>query len=287
MTLSITLPQLSPKSASTKDLIISILSEEWPLTARSLCSKLQREGSASLSYQAVHKSLLGLEREKIVEKIGKGYQIDLDWLNNLRKFSDKTIESYKLDKTSDFDGGKVLDFYNPFDFFRGMLNIFASRTLIEKDSPNYGCGCLKHLWWPLNFNKEEFEKFKIMGETYESYVICANDTPVDRWLKDYYLKAGFNGIKLGADYKFEDDFAVIGNYYLQIFFPESMKKMNDKLFSSVKDMSGLINKGFLENLFRQKTHIRVIIIRNPELCRQLRQRQLSYFKEDESKRKSK
>jgi len=146
MILSITLPQLNPKSASAKDLIISILSNEWPLTAKTLWAKMQREGSVSLSYQAVHKSLLVLEREKIVEKIGKGYQINLDWLNNLRKFSDKTIESYKLDKTSYFDGGKVLDFYNPFDFFRGMLNIFASRTLIEKNGPNHGCGCLKHLW---------------------------------------------------------------------------------------------------------------------------------------------
>jgi hypothetical protein len=118
-----------------------------------------------------------------------------------------------------------------------------------------------------------------MGESYYSYVVCQSDTVVDRWLKGYYLKAGFDGIKLGADYQFEDDFAIVGNYFIQIFFPDAMKKMIDELYSSVKDMSDVINKGFLENLFREKTHIKVILIRNPELCDRLRPKILGYFKE--------
>jgi hypothetical protein len=281
MSFTLTVPELGLwRNGSTKDLIIELLIREWPLTARAIYSKLQREGNAPLSYQAVHKALLGLEKEKAIEKLGNGYRINPDWASDLRKFSDRIIESYRVKRAAGFGGSKTLDFYNSFDFFRGMLNIFASRVLIEKDAPNFGAGVLRHLWWPLNFNKEEFEKFKIMGEAHDSYVVCSGDTLVDHWLKEYYLKTGFSGIKLGADYKFEDDFVVVGNYYLQVFFPEKMKKTVEELYSSARDMSDVINRGFLESLFRKKTHIRVIIIRNPALCERLRQKIMSYFKGD-------
>jgi predicted transcriptional regulator len=122
---NLALPQLSGKSVSTRDQIISILSQEWPLTARALYAKVQKESDSALSYQAVHKALLNLEVEGIVERLGNGYQVNLEWVNNLKGFSDKILETYKLEKSSDFSGSKVVDFYNPFDFFRGMLNIFC------------------------------------------------------------------------------------------------------------------------------------------------------------------
>ena len=58
--------------------------------------------------------------------------------------------------------------------------------------------------------------------------------------------------------------------------------MVDELYSSAKDMSDVINQNFLENLFREKTLIKVIIIRNPELCNQLRPTLMNYFKDGKS-----
>ena len=71
MAINLTLPQLNRKGFSTKDLIVSILSEEWPLSAKEIFKRTQRGFEADVSYQAVHKVLSELEGNFIVEKVGK------------------------------------------------------------------------------------------------------------------------------------------------------------------------------------------------------------------------
>ena len=172
---------------------------------------------------------------------------------------------------------KVVEFDTYYSFTESMLNLFASRVLIEPGGSNFGAGVLKHVWWSLFFGDQNYEKFKIMGNTYDSYVISLGNTAVDQWLKEYYLKAGFKGILLNADYKTENDFATIGNYVLQIFFDAGTEKMIDEFYSKTKEMSEMMRQNFMENLFSRKAQIKVIITREPALAKILREKILTYF----------
>ena len=108
-------------------------------------------------------------------------------------------------------------------------------------------------------------------------MICLSDTAVDQWLKEYYLRAGFKGMLLNADYKTENDIAVVGNYVIQVFYDPETEKMIDEFYSKTKEMSELMQQNFMEKLFTRKAQIKVIITREPDLAKILRERIQKYF----------
>ena len=103
MTLNITIPQLNSNSKSTKDMVISLLSQKWPLSAKEIYNSMRREFGAEFSYQAVHKILNELQQEKILEKNGMSYQISKNWIEQVKKFSSDLDEKYTNGKTVDFE----------------------------------------------------------------------------------------------------------------------------------------------------------------------------------------
>ena len=83
---NLNLPKLSA-AKSTKDQIISLLSENWPLSAKEIYNRLQREQASEITYQAVHKTLGEMSEEGILTKEEKGYRISDSWIKNLKEFS--------------------------------------------------------------------------------------------------------------------------------------------------------------------------------------------------------
>ena len=56
---------------TAKEKIISVLSQNWPLSARKIYHLLQRsDAKTNVSYQAVHKILKSMTGEGILEKSG-------------------------------------------------------------------------------------------------------------------------------------------------------------------------------------------------------------------------
>lgn len=262
---------------TTKGQVVQTLSESWPLNAKEIYSKIKRKFGADCSYQAVHKVIVQMHEKRILKKNEGKYELNIEWFKDVKKFSEKIEDAYKLEKKSMIDGSATMSFENLFDFLKTMLHLFSSDVLIG-DGPNFGAGIMKHVWWPLNFSAEDFEKFKYMGGEHDSYIICSSNTVVDKWLKEYYLKTGFDGVALGVDYNVENDMAVVGDYITTIYMDEELKKIIHEVYSNAKDMSDVIQNDFLEELFNKKTQIHVIINKNPVVAKQLREKVLSYFK---------
>ncbi|MCX6804187.1 MAG: hypothetical protein NTY48_06515 [Candidatus Diapherotrites archaeon] len=272
--MSLLYPNLT--ASSSRDAIICILLDEPNLTAKEIYSRIIK--SKSISYQAVFKELKQLCDVKTLLKTKNKYEISPDWIRQLRTFTNLFEQRSKIKESDLLKESKVLEFSTYYSFAESMLNLFASRTLIEKNGPNNGIGMLKHLWWSLSFGDQNFEKFKVMGKTHESYVACPNNTVVDQWLKDYYLNAGFKGIKLGVKYDFENDFAVVGNYIIQIFFDPETEKRLDHFYRKENEISTLIQKGFMEEIFSKKAQIKVIVYREPVLAKTLVEKLMPIFK---------
>jgi len=273
MSIGLLFPNLT--LSSSKDIIICTLLDETDLTAKQIHSRVSK--TKTISYQAVFKYLQQLCDVNTLVKTKNTYAISPDWIKQLKTFTNIFDQRTNISAAGPITESRTIEFNTYYSFIEGILNLFSSRMLIEKDGPNYGVGALRHMYWALNFGDQNFEKLKIMGQKHESYVICNGNTIIDNWLKDYYISAGFKGIKLEANYNLENDFAVVGNYIIQIFFDPETEKRIDYFYRTTKEISTLIQKGFMDDMLTKKVQIKIIVFREPELAKTLRDKILTFF----------
>ena len=94
MLTNIVLPQTRGNDASVKDLIISILGKEWPLSTSKIYNRIVQVYAVSCSYQAVHKSIKKLLKDRVLLEKEREYYLNTAWLDQIKKFSEETKEEY-------------------------------------------------------------------------------------------------------------------------------------------------------------------------------------------------
>ncbi|VVC03638.1 FIST N domain protein [Candidatus Burarchaeum australiense] len=77
-----------------KSIILQILAEEWPLSAKDVYNRLRARHGPHITYQGVHKILGQLVLEDAVSLENKRYALRLDWIRGLRKFGETTEKKY-------------------------------------------------------------------------------------------------------------------------------------------------------------------------------------------------
>jgi DNA-binding PadR family transcriptional regulator len=271
MTINLVLPQITAKSL--KDQIITLLVEEKGLNAKEIYSKVIK--GKTVSYQAIHKTLTELVSQGVLEKKHSTYQINEQWIKELKIFVNNFEQKNNAINTTE-SAEQTIEYDKLYTFLESMLQLMSSDILYKDCTHKYGGGILQHLWWPLSFDDIQYQKFKHMGGAYDSYIVVPSNTPVDKWLKSYYEKTGFKGILLNADYKIEDDLAIVGDYLIYIFFTPELKNKINQLYSNT-DMSQAINKGILETILMEKTKIKVTIIKNKTLVKEYWEKLLPLF----------
>ena len=90
-------------SDSSKDLILRILSEEWPLSAKEIFSKVSKISSKDISYQAIHKTLNSLVEENIVQKVEGKYLLSLSWVCDTKEM----LAKLRITSNLSFIGRKI------------------------------------------------------------------------------------------------------------------------------------------------------------------------------------
>lgn len=88
------LSSFTQKDKSTKDLVIDILSKEWPLTSKKIYNKIRKEYGKSITYQAVFKVIDKLSKEGILNKENQEYALNLAWLHELNERMTKIEKNY-------------------------------------------------------------------------------------------------------------------------------------------------------------------------------------------------
>jgi len=269
MSINILAPQL--KSNSLKDLIISLLSDALPLTAKEIYSRVSK--NKSVSYQAVFKTLNQLYKEGVLDKKQSKYKINDEWINDLKKFTNRITQKTNLKSQ---ETSQVINFDTLFEYYIYLLDILSSQSLLENGDSDYLIGVMKHIWYSPVEGKN-FEKFKDMCSNHKTFVICNGNTPVDQWLKQYYLDAGSNEVLLNAKYDLEEELAITGKYIIRTFFDENTKNIINKVYSNAKDSSEIISRSFLDKLFNNKAQIKVTVTRDPELAQIYNEKLLKFF----------
>jgi len=89
-------PTALPTSArgSVRNQAIQVLSEKWPLNGREVYRLLKDRFSTTVTYQGIHKSLRQLVDEGVLSMKDKKYQLDPDWISEMKKFAESVERKY-------------------------------------------------------------------------------------------------------------------------------------------------------------------------------------------------
>lgn len=269
----------NPKGNTTKDMVVYILSQNWPLSANKIYSYIKKnKRGKGVSYQAVHKVLQSLETGGFLEKIGKRYRISEEWIEETEKFISVLKERYSRGETPVIDNETQFVFNTIYEVDKFMVE-YKGRFIdkIGKEKPLV-CLHWKHYWIPLFLEKKVYRRMKDLVKFFKYYCIVSEDTPVDRWCQEFWLKNNVNSV-CGVGDSGISDYLVFGDMIMQVFYPEKIMKEMDEMFSSAKSIHDINMQRFFEQVFERKTTIPVTITKNPILAEQLRQKILSYFKD--------
>lgn len=83
-----------PGNGKTSEIIILILSEEWPLSLKQIHKRVRRKYGINVTAQAIHKNLKALNESRVLERENQGYKINIKWVESLSSFSENIVKSY-------------------------------------------------------------------------------------------------------------------------------------------------------------------------------------------------
>jgi len=281
MTINIVLPVVNGEKFSCKDVIVSLLAYESPLSAKQIHLKAKRKYCLDVSYQAVHKSLNELLENKIIEKKGKEYVLSMEWIDSIKKFTEQIL-SNKNNSTTILQAinneTSNLYFENLASVDRFLLSATEAITGKEKIIL---CLYWFHAWTPLFFSKEGYEKIVGLAQKAKSYVLIKGETPLDKWCELTCQRCAPNGaysFRTGIKDLNVADFFVFEDYIFQAFYPKKIVDLADKEFKKIKKIEDLNIDRIFTEIFEKKVGIPVIVNKNSVLAQQLKQKVKSYFK---------
>lgn len=273
-----------PKSAkNTKEAVILILSNEWPLSAKKIYNKVRKMG-LSVTYQAVFKTIKQLLDEGTLQKDDKEYKLNVDWLKRMDKESERILGFYEKTglpppERALSGANATVEFENLMAFFDYMIDFFQEMSKFQDEG---GLFChFRHLWWAMTTEGEKFERFGRMVNSYKhGNFLCRNDTPMDRMIFNYYnsFKTVAKG-RFGVDCAKDCDLFVSGDYVAQVFFEDSLKKGMDKFYRLKPGLKTDVFSRFFQLLFFKKVRITLLVNKSPVLAERIKQGTLKLLKQ--------
>jgi len=249
-----------------KDEILQLLADKPNPEAKKIHAGISQN---RVTYQAVHKTILEMNQAGIIEKDSfSRYRLNPAWLQKIKRFAHDALIKTEPDAAIDYcvlhldSIGAVDDFLVQF----GSKHYQKNRTL---------CLNWSHFWIPLFENQATYAAMKQMILSSKTYGITPSTTPVDRWCADYWRKNGAKE-KTGCGHA-GLDFLTYAGYFVQIFYPQDIRKKLDAYYAKAKTIRQLDLDGLYENVFRKKTKIPVLIIRDEKLAKHVEEEVKRYF----------
>ncbi|MBI5226625.1 hypothetical protein HY994_05340 [Candidatus Micrarchaeota archaeon] len=277
------MPKLSAFSSSSsdiKDLVISILSKDEHLSAKSVFQAIQKDYGSKITYQGVHKALRSMVLQGILETEANKYFVNSKWLSEMSAFVSKMDATRSGKSALDF-GDIKNDTSVTLTFNSYLESLYALLDNMDRDVKlgQVGDVTVAHWYhaWPVTcISKKEFDQLNRVMRVGQRYVLGNQSSPLDQVLCD--LWRGFDAkIQLGVPCATTCDLLVTGDKIVQIYLsPPVRKGIHDVYRSSTKgkiDFSSLYSC-----IFGLKGNVKVIITQNKDLADEIRAETMEYFK---------
>ena len=288
MSIDIVVPTLEEEK-TTKDLVITILAAEWPLTLKKIYNAMKKMYAHSVTYQAVYKAVNLLLKQKVLIKEKKQYRINDEWVRQLKSFIAGVEKSYAKEKKIPSTYGIIhtqkegefstFVFDNLFDldkFWMKVCEEYVNNVRKEDENPPM-IWQGNHTWWLLVYPDEEFEMNKnILKKGLELYFLIKNKTVLDEWCRNFYEETGIKA-RILDDKTTNSDMQIFGDYVMQVYPPKEIKEAIDAIFTNAKKLTDVDIPSFIEDILKKKIKIKLTIIKNRDVANQLRKEVLRHF----------
>ena len=296
MAIEITTPSLGTAKKTTKDLVISTLMYEYPLTLAKITNSIKKKFHTSVTFQGVRKAVNQLVENEVIKKTGekhKEYKLNKEWILKLRDFVEQMHESYYTKSSGIRDVEaigediKVYTFDNLIDLDKFWDKLITKWFEADKNNPKEKiyAQLSGHTWYVLGQLGEETAILETIKKHNINFYIFANDnTFLDRWSKKYYEELGFyyttnkNNTKdnkkktTNARY-----FSVYNDLIVQAEYPKKIADEIDEVYNNTKDFESFEATKLIK-ILREKAELKVTVMRNPVVAEQLRNFILGHFK---------
>lgn len=246
----------------TKETIVELLSQEWPLSAKKIFRKLSKGHNLSITYQAIHKALKELTEKNILEKIKEGYKINKAWIKNLGDFSQKLEE--ELESSNQKREIKTIHKIS-FDIHRDFIKFHLDlmEDTIRKEGKINMIFQFRHVPYLHVLSNEDLQRIMPLMPKIKWSIISRNSTPLDIWNAKQWEKVG---IKVAFDENISADRRIIINdYVIDAHMSKKAIKKWDSLYA-VKDLHDFDVRTMNEDIFNQKFATIVILLKDKELA---------------------
>ncbi|MFH1895736.1 MAG: hypothetical protein ABIJ74_04155 [archaeon] len=269
----LSLLRLHPETASTKQKIIDLLSNEYPLTAKSIHSKLQKAYSAEISYQGAYKTLKEMEEKKVLEKNKNKYLLNLEWVQKSKKKLEEVEKNYlqnnKIVIPEDFSGSITIEFDSITDLCVSTAELLWSRQLNRAENEAGFFAVFEYGWWPFRLRFKDYELLlKMVKANPATKGLIRKKTPFGEWINKQYHRINATCLPIGTKFDINEDIFIVGNYLIEVNFDEETKKILEHYYNKWKDLTGSFKEFGLKE--EPKTHSVMRITKNPEMAEYLR-----------------
>lgn len=279
--LNITLPQLDNQKKA-KDLVISILAMRHPLSSKKIYNEIKKAFGYSITYQAVHKTILQLLQQGVLVKEDMEYYINMQWIDELSKFTERIKGSYEgkgkyplgiVDmQTTDSMQMIVFDNFLSAETFNMK---FLDKYCFNPKNKKSLCIHIQHTKRPVFQSGDAFKSIENFKKVkLDKYVLVRGDTALDRWSSNFYkdvFKYAFD-IDVAKDY----ETYVYGDIVTQLYIPAEISRKIDYLFKKCRKIEEITHDDY-HDIYEKHCKVRILIFKNPEFAEQLRQKTMSYF----------
>jgi len=277
MPIKLVIPYPNEKNISTKDLIFSILSQDHPLKLNEIFRNIRKRHSFSVTYQGVRKAVDSLTKEKVLVKENKSYELNREWITYARTFLQNLEKSYFLQTKSnvetitsskDYKEYRFTSLYELDLFWTEIIMHWSER--LEKDEEKTITANVGHLWWMLiNLGNETKLNTSLIKKGIKFYISSWYKFPLDKWALNINKKMGVHAKTIRKRPKEYVDMNVLGDYIIQINYPENIIKKLDDFYKKYKNIDD-INSLEISNICHDKTEIIFKYFRDPTIAKTLR-----------------
>ncbi len=282
MTINLMLPLVGDKK-STRDYLVTILGDEWPLSIKRLHNIMRKRYSYNVSYQAVFKTVKEMVSQKILKETKEGYSINMEWIKDIHDLTERIRSNYSTTQrmtavkgvidTKVKDDLMVLTFETLFDVEKYLY--YLEKNFLFKFKGQTICRAYHHDWKFWFYTRAEHNRMKLLSTTKsELLCLCEGSTVLDRKAAEFYNKYDkvkvITGVPLAGGIHTE----VFGPYHIQIILQPELLAALEKLFRMTKSVKNLDYPKFIETL-EKKSEIRVIITENRAVADEIKKKMLT------------
>lgn len=261
-----------------KSIVFSILTKEYPLKTIELTNYIRRRYGKDVTFQAVRKAAMALLAEGILLREDNGYRISPAWVKSARQTIDglhaeiclnqktkKSVESIR-GEVSVFSFGSLNDMMQ---FWQDIIDDWAND--FKPGDFNLNCYQAAHAWEALlHLDREKEVMEKLQKKGIKSHIVSTGNTPLDRSIQRFYTQIGVTMHLHPSSSSFDRGyyFGTYGDIIVQTKYPAELVVGLDQFFKKNKTIEDLDLQA-LSKIVHQKTPIKLTVIRNLEMAKQL------------------